>query len=284
MTTVGVKPPVDPPRVRRPLPRPGPALVGGNRRRALFGLPIDNVTLDEAVAICTDAIDRRHTVRIGVVNAAKLASSRHDPSLRNALVDCDLVVADGQSVVWASALLDRRLPERVAGIDLFERLLDAADWRGDALYLLGATPEVLAAVEERIRRDWPGARVVGSHHGYFAPEDAPAVVEHIRDCHPDLLFIATSSPMKERFIAQWASEIDVAVLHGVGGSFDVMAGRTRRAPLAYQRLGMEWAYRLLQEPRRLWRRYLTTNMAFLALVVKELLAPTPPVRRLTHDR
>jgi N-acetylglucosaminyldiphosphoundecaprenol N-acetyl-beta-D-mannosaminyltransferase len=240
----------------------------------LFGLSLDAVTLDDAVRRCRLALDGDQRVLVGVVNAAKVVNLRSDSFLRDSLLECDLLVADGQSVVWASRILRRPLPERVAGIDLFESLLDLANREGRSIYLLGAQAEVLANVVDVVEHRWPDLRVVGARDGYFTTEETARVAEDIRRAAPDMLFLGMTSPKKEIFLATHGNALGVHVLHGVGGSFDVMAGLTRRAPERWQRLGMEWAYRLVQEPGRLWRRYLTTNTAFIGLVAHDLVRPT----------
>jgi exopolysaccharide biosynthesis WecB/TagA/CpsF family protein len=244
-------------------------------RQVLFGMPFDPFTLHEAVELCEDALARRRRMLVGVVNAAKAVNLRRDAVLRDSLLECDMLLADGQSVVWAGRLLGRPLPERVAGIDLFEALLDLADRDGRSLYLLGARPDVLATLTAIVAANWPGAVIAGARDGYFTEDEAAAVAEDIRRSSPDMLFLGMTSPRKEIFLGRFGDSLDVPILHGVGGSFDVMAGLVKRAPAPWQRAGMEWAYRLMQEPGRLWQRYLRTNTSFLALVVKDMVNPTP---------
>lgn len=246
--------------------------------KLLFGLNIDSLRMDEAVDRCRMALRTRKPVLIGVLNAAKIVNQRRDPLLRQALLDCDLLLADGQSVVWASRLLGRPLPERVAGIDLFTELLDLAHRQQHSIYLLGARPEVLAALEATIAQRWPGLRLAGSHHGYFTDAEAPDIAEAVRASGADMLFLGMASPKKEIFLRRFQHQFGVPVLHGVGGSFDVMAGITKRAPLGWQKLGLEWAYRLVQEPRRMWKRYLVTNSAFIALTLAEAVHRTPALQ------
>ncbi len=237
----------------------------------LFDVPIHALTMDRVLSIVEEAIARRQRLLIGVVNAAKLVNMRRDPVLARSVLNADLILADGMSVVWASRLLRRPLPERVAGIDLMQRMLVRASERGHRVYCLGATGEVLTAAVARMRADHPGVRIVGQHHGYFGPADEPRVAEGIRAARPDILFVAMSSPKKEQFLARWSESMDVPVCHGVGGSFDVLAGKVRRAPVAWQRLGLEWLYRVIQEPGRMWRRYLVTNTAFCGMVAGEMM-------------
>jgi exopolysaccharide biosynthesis WecB/TagA/CpsF family protein len=245
-----------------------------SRTERLFGMPINAMTLSEVVSRCDAAVRQQRPVQIGVLNAAKVVRLRSDALLRNSLLQCEVMVADGQSVVWASRLLGRPLPERVAGIDLFEALLALADRDHRKIYLLGARPEVVAEVSRVVAQRYPRALVVGSRDGYFTDAQAPEVAESIQRSGADMLFLGMVSPKKEIFIGTYGQTLGVPVVHGVGGSFDVLAGVTDRAPLAWQRAGMEWAYRLKQEPRRLARRYLTTNTAFLALTIQERVRPT----------
>lgn len=243
--------------------------------RHLFGLEVDALTMAQTVALAERAVREHQRLLIGVVNAAKIAKLKADPMLRDSLLEADVLIADGQSVVWASRLLGQALPERVAGIDLFEELLGVADRRHLRVFLLGATPAVLAGVEAEIANRWPGAVIAGSRDGYFTEAEAGEVAQQIAGSRPDLLFLGMTTPKKEIFLGRYGEQIDVPVQHGVGGSFDVLAGVTARAPRAWQRCGMEWAYRVAQEPRRLWRRYLVTNLAFLGLVGLELVHPHP---------
>ncbi|MCL3817845.1 WecB/TagA/CpsF family glycosyltransferase [Aeromicrobium wangtongii] len=251
-------------------------LIGRHPRRDLFGLRIDAMTLDEVVELADVAVRTRRRLLVGVVNAAKIVHLRSDPLLRSSLLECDVLLADGQSVVWASRLLGEPLPERVAGIDLFEQLLARADRDRRAVYLLGATPSVLDAVETAVDTRWPGARVVGSRDGYFDASQSGEVAASIAASGADMLFIAMPSPKKEIFLGTYGATLGVPVMHGVGGSFDVIGGLTRRAPARWQRWGLEWLYRVLQEPGRLWRRYLTTNTAFMVLLLRERVRRTTP--------
>jgi len=121
-----------------------------------------------------------------------------------------------------------------------------------------------------IHREYPGVVVAGSRNGYFEDDDEEQIAKSISDAKPDMLFVAMTSPKKEKFLAHWRDTLNVPVCHGVGGAFDVMAGKVRRAPAIWQKLGMEWAYRVMQEPRRMWRRYLVTNTLFLWMLTREM--------------
>lgn len=236
----------------------------------LPGIRMDALDLRQAVTRVVDVIETGGYLLIGMINAAKFVAMRKNDSLGGALRRCGLVLADGQAVVWASALLGAPLPERVAGIDLFTELLGEASRRGYRVYLLGARPEVLADCVAEITRRFPGLVIAGSRDGYFSPAQDRQVAERIRQASPDVLFVGMSSPRKELFGARWGHFTGAKVVHGVGGSFDIMAGITKRAPVWWQRHGLEWLYRALQEPVRLGRRYLTTNLVFIALVADAL--------------
>jgi N-acetylglucosaminyldiphosphoundecaprenol N-acetyl-beta-D-mannosaminyltransferase len=246
------------------------AIVEPQQTVRLFDLPMNPMTMDEVIDVCRRSLATRETMQIGVVNGAKIVNASTDAYLRDSLLTCDLLLADGQSVVWASRLLGKPLPERVAGIEIFERLLEVAAEEGHSVYLLGATEEVLQKLLGNLRERFPTLVIAGARNGYYDREETPAIAEAIRDSKADMLFLGMTSPMKETFIADYGPILNVPVLHGVGGSFDVLAGLTKRAPRIWQKMGLEWLYRLLQEPGRLWRRYARTNTLFIGLTFKEM--------------
>jgi N-acetylglucosaminyldiphosphoundecaprenol N-acetyl-beta-D-mannosaminyltransferase len=237
------------------------------KRPELFGCPVDAVSMTEAVAWVDARVAERTPVRVGAVNAAKLVKIERDPDLARAVTGCELIVADGMSVVWAARLLTGVGLTRVAGIDLMEGMVARAAERGHRVYFLGARQEVLDRMLEVLQARYPGLQVAGSHHGYFHPDEEPALVEAIRVSRPDLLFVAMGTPAKEYWINRNYRTAGAAVSMGVGGSFDVISGLVRRAPTWMQNLGLEWLFRLLQEPGRLWRRYLTTSAVFVGEVL-----------------
>ena len=237
-----------------------------------MGLPLSCLSMDATLDVCRNAVETNGMLQIGVVNAAKVVKMRRSETLRDSVLHCDLLLADGMAIVWASRLLRRPLPERVAGIDLFENLLAQAEQLGRSVYLLGATDEVIETTVARIREEHPRLKIAGHRNGYFTLDEDPQVAAAIAASGADYLFVGITSPRKEIFLDRWGPELGVHVCHGVGGSFDVLAGKVRRAPRIMQRLGLEWFYRVLQEPRRLWKRYLTTNTMFAVLLTKELFA------------
>lgn len=251
----------------------------GAPMRDLFGIPICATTMEGALDLGARAIRDGRRLVFGVVNAAKIVKLEHDAELRAAVCSCDAIFADGISVVWASRLLGRPLPERVAGIDLFVRLLERANRESWSVYFLGATDEVLNEVLELVRREYPALRIAGYRNGYFGSADSAAVAEGVRATAADLLFVAMTTPKKEIFLAEYGRATGAAVCHGVGGAFDVLAEKVKRAPELMQRLGLEWFYRLAQEPGRMWKRYLVTNSVFLWMLARDALLPGQARRR-----
>jgi N-acetylglucosaminyldiphosphoundecaprenol N-acetyl-beta-D-mannosaminyltransferase len=252
---------------------PGPVRVptGAPARVDVLGVGVDVLTMDETVARVRELVRSwpGPGAQHAAVNAAKLVAARRDPELADAIAGCALVTADGAAIVWAARLLGRPLPERVTGIDLMERLVQAAAADGARVYFLGARPEIVAGVADVYRARYPGLRVVGAQHGYWT--DDAKLVDEIRAAAPDYLFLGIPSPHKELWLRHWLPELQVPFAMGVGGSFDVVAGARRRAPAWAGRAGLEWLFRLAQEPRRMWRRYLVGNTRFLGLLIAELL-------------
>ena len=239
------------------------------KRVVLFGVPIDNLTLEETLDRIEEMIRSGTTHQHVVVNVDKIIKLQSDPELHAAILDCDLINADGQPIVWASRLLQEPLKERVTGIDLFEALVCRCAVRGFRPYLLGAKQEVVERVAEILKAKHPNLHLAGLRSGYWSEDEEPEVVAAIKAARPDVLFVAMSSPKKEIFLRKWKDELRVPFVMGVGGTFDVVAGLVKRAPVWMQRCGLEWFYRLGQEPRRLWRRYLVEDVAFFRLFFRE---------------
>jgi N-acetylglucosaminyldiphosphoundecaprenol N-acetyl-beta-D-mannosaminyltransferase len=241
------------------------SMRGEYRTVNILGVNVFALRMTEVLEICKRHIAERTPLLLGVVNAAKLVNSRKNPELLKSLEEADIVLADGQPVVWLSKLMGEPLPERVAGIELMYKLLEKASDERYGVYFLGATHDVVTKVIEVVRQRYPHARIAGYRDGYFAEKEEKAVAEEIRDSSADIIFVAMPSPRKENFLRRWRGEMNIPLCHGVGGSFDVLAGITKRAPLWMQKSGLEWLYRVIQEPGRMWKRYLTTNTAFIGL-------------------
>jgi N-acetylglucosaminyldiphosphoundecaprenol N-acetyl-beta-D-mannosaminyltransferase len=248
-----------------------PADAAGVERSALLGLEFERGGMEAVAARClawTTQPRRSHIVV--TANAAQLCTMRRDAAMSDACQGADMVVADGMSVVWALKALGRPVAERVAGIDLMTRLLESGQAQGLRVYLLGAHQDVLDTLLTDCRRRYPGLVIAGARNGYFREADHESIVEDIRASGADMLFVGMPSPFKDVFCRRYRDRLDVPVIVGVGGSFDVLAGVIARAPRAAQVMGLEWAWRLMKEPGRLWKRYLVTNTEFVWLVLGEI--------------
>ena len=245
----------------------------------LCGLPVHPLTLSESVTVAERLIDSGGSHQHVVLNAAKVVQAQDSPPLAEVIRSCDLVNADGQSIVWASRLLGQPLPSRVPGIDFMDALLDLSARRGYRVYFLGAEASVVDRVTEIGRGR--GVSVVGAREGFWDESEESQVVESIRASRADILFLGIPSPAKEFFLARNLDQMAVRLAVGVGGSFDVVAGLRRRAPKWMQNVGLEWSYRLIQEPRRMLRRYLVGNARFIALVWRYRGSVAPPSGRST---
>lgn len=237
----------------------------------VLGIDVFSVRMAQLLNICEEHIDSKKTLLLGVVNVAKLVNYRKNVELQRSLMEADIVLADGLPIIWLSRMLGDPLPERVTGIDIMYELLKEADKKHYRVYFLGAKPEVLQTMIKTIQKDYPGIPIAGYRDGYFDKDEEQDVAKNIKDSHADILFVGISSPKKENFLKNWLNFIDVPICHGVGGSFDIFAGVTNRAPIWMQKCGLEWLYRLIQEPRRMWKRYLITNMIFMKLCFEAVL-------------
>jgi len=234
----------------------------------LMGCRFDTVDLPTAVGRTLGWIDhpdrRSHT--IVTVNVAILMMMRQDRQLTAAVRAADMVVADGVPLVWVSRWLGEPLPHRVTGVDLMLELLRVGSERGVSVFLLGTTQERLDVLVRVVAERYPGVRIAGSRNGYFTEDEHQEVARQIRDSRADLLLMGMPAPMKEIWSERLRDDLHTPAILGVGGAFDVLAGYVKRAPVPMQRVGLEWAWRLMLEPRKLWKRYLVTNLTFLALV------------------
>lgn len=240
-------------------------------RIEMMGCKVDNLSMEETLQTIEGFIlsDRPH--QHVVVNVDKLVKASRDPELRQIINDCALINADGMPVVWASRLLGKGLKERVAGVDLFESLMQRSAEKGWRVYLLGAREEVVSGVSSIYQNKYPDLTIAGYRNGYWKPEEEAGVVQQVKAAKADLLFVAISSPKKEQFLGKYQEEMQIPFAMGVGGTFDVAVGKVKRAPVWMQKNGLEWFYRFLQEPRRMFRRYFIDDMAFFGLMAKEFL-------------
>ena len=247
-----------------------------SERITMMGCEMDNLTMEETLQRVEGFIASGHPHQHVVVNVDKLVKASTDPELRRIINECALINVDGMPVVWASRLLGKPIKERVAGVDLFEALMQRAAGKGWRVFLLGAREEVVSGVKHKYEAKYPGLTVAGYRNGYWKPEEEAQVVEQIAAARADLLFVAISSPKKEQFLGRYQAQMRIPFAMGVGGTFDVAVGKVKRAPRWMQNAGLEWFYRFLQEPRRMFRRYFIDDMAFIRLLLREALQRRRP--------
>lgn len=231
---------------------------------------MDVASMDDTVSTIQRAITAGRFTQHVVVNVAKLVNMRDDVQLRESVQSCDIINIDGMGVVLGARFLGHPVPERVAGVDLFHQLLKMSESNQFSVFLLGAKDDVVSKTATTLHMLYPELRIAGYHHGYFWDDEA-TLVEKVRASGAQLLFVAITSPKKENFINRWRDQLGVDFVMGVGGTFDVVAGKVKRAPKWMQNYGLEWLYRIIQEPSRMWKRYLITNCKFAVLLLNEKL-------------
>ena len=240
----------------------------------ILGTPIDNMTMDETIQLIANAIDSNQRLSHTVVNAGKIVLMHKDPLLKESVVTADIINADGQGVVWASRFLGQPLVERVTGIDLMDNLVELAYRKRYKIFFFGAKDHVLNTVVQHYASKYSYNIIAGYRNGYFKKSEERAIAQQIADSGANMLFVAITSPLKEKFLYENRDLLkNVNFTMGVGGSFDVIAGIVKRAPLWMQHNGLEWLYRVYQEPKRMFKRYLVGNWKFIMLVIKHRFRP-----------
>ncbi len=242
-------------------------------RIEIMGCQIDNLSMEETLQAVENFIKSGRPHQHVVVNVDKLVKASRDEKLRRIINECALINVDGMPVVWASYLLGKPLKERVAGVDLFEALMRRSAAKGWRVFLLGAKEEIVSRVKQVYEERYAELIIADYRNGYWKPEEENAVVEQIKAAQADLLFVAISSPKKEHFLGRYQADMRVPFAMGVGGTFDVVTGKVKRAPKWMQNTGLEWFFRFLQEPRRMFGRYFIDDMAFFGLLLKEFFKP-----------
>jgi N-acetylglucosaminyldiphosphoundecaprenol N-acetyl-beta-D-mannosaminyltransferase len=241
-----------------------------NKTFKIFGLNYNNVTLDEAVARMEEFIKEKTPHMTLTTGAELVARAYKDNELKKIYSSADLLTIDSQVVYFACKLLGRPAKEPVSAAKLMFRFLETAEAKGYRLFFLGAKEEILEKAVSNLKAKHPNLNVVGYHHGYFDFYQDYDIIKKITEAKPDVLFVAMSSPLKERFISKNLAKMNVPVSFGVGGTIDIAAGYCKFAPSWVSKIGLEWFYRFMQEPRRLWKRYATTNLIFMWIVLKEM--------------
>lgn len=244
-------------------------------RVEFLNVPIDLLSIDETVERASEAMRTRNRVQQVSLNVAKLVKVQSDPQLKADIVNSDLISIDGVGILVGLRIAGLKPKERVSGIDLMMRLLEECARRGLRPYFLGATTEVVRKAADNACKLYPELVFAGMHDGYFGEAEEDAVIAAIAKSGADCLFVGMPTPRKERFLLRNRNRLSTPFIMGVGGSFDVLAGKVRRAPIWMQRSGLEWLFRVIEEPRRMWRRYLSTNSVYawmlLGLLIRRIL-------------
>lgn len=238
-------------------------------RAAFFGVNIDLYTMEETLAKISEIIKAKQCIQHVVINVAKLIYAQKDDELKRIINSCGIVNVDGAGIVLGARLLGINVPERVTGIDLMQRLVEYSAKNGYRIYFLGAEEDVLNKIIDIYRQKYPELNIAGYRNGYFSEEEEENIVQEVKNSGADILFVAMGSPKKEIFLNKYIDKMQVPFVMGVGGSLDVVAGKVKRAPEWVQKLNSEWLFRLVQEPKRLWKRYLTTNSIYAAMLLRE---------------
>ena len=244
-------------------------VLGNNKRIIILDTIIDVLTADETVELVDKYIQTKTPLHLMGVNADKINALNKDNYLKEIVNSCGVINADGISVVAASKFLKKPLPERVAGIDLMDSLLKKKKKKGYSVYLLGAKPDVVSKAVDVIRKKYQHIKIIGFRDGYFADNEWHDISDEMNKYQPDIVFVGITSPKKEYLIEYLQGNGNSAVFMGVGGSFDVISGKIQRAPIWMQKFGLEWLYRVIQEPRRLFKRYFIGNSIFIKSVLIE---------------
>ena len=219
----------------------------------ILGVKVDAVTMSQAVERVADLIDAGTPSMVATANAEMLLRATHDAELKDILNAANLVVPDGAGTVWAARHLGKHMPERVAGFDLVQELMKVAPVKGWKFFLFGSAPTIADKAKSKAEQLYPGIKIVGTRNGYFTPDDEPEIISQIKSSRPDILLAALGVPKQEKWLAKFRDELNVPVSIGVGGTFDVMAGVVKRAPLWMQRAKLEWLFRAMLQPSRAGR-------------------------------
>ncbi len=232
-------------------------------------IPLDILTMDETINKIDQAIFSNKQVHHCVINAGKVVKIQNDEILKESVINSDIINADGMSIVWAVRFLGYKIQERVAGIDLMENLIRLAHEKDYSCFFLGAKEEVVKNVVNHYSVKYSEKIIAGFRDGYFDIDEEKIIIDQIIKSRPNFLFVAITSPKKEIFLNKYKAKLkSVNLIMGVGGSFDVISGEVKRAPLFMQKIGLEWFYRFVQEPVRMWRRYLIGNLKFIIIIFK----------------
>lgn len=244
-------------------------ILGNNKRITILNTTIDVLNVQQTIDLVEEYVKKKEPLHLMGVNADKINALNKNERLKQIVNSCGIINADGVSVIKASSYLGKPLPERVAGVDLMQSLVKLSEEKGYTVYLLGAKQEVVEKTAKVLKKDYPKLNLVGIHNGYFKEPEWPIISKNLKELRPDFVFVGITSPMKEYLIEFLQDDGNDSVFMGVGGSFDVISGNIPRAPKWMQKIGLEWLFRVIQEPRRLFKRYFIGNWTFTKAIVKE---------------
>ena len=236
------------------------------QRKSILGVGIDVVDMTTALAAIEEFIRDGKPHMVVTADASGVVLAQKDPELKEIINSADLVTPDSVGILWASKRFGFSLPERVSGADMVEHICKQAAKSGHKVFLLGAAPGIAEAAAEKLKERYPGLMIVGTHHGYFQPEESAAVVQKVRDAKPDILLVAMGIPRQEKWIRRHMDDMGVPVAMGVGGTFDVISGKVKRAPKWMQRHGLEWIHRLASNPKKINK--VATLPVFVLMVLR----------------
>ncbi len=244
-------------------------VLGNNKRIVLMNTTIDVLDMDQTLDVVEKYLIQKEPLHLIGVNADKINEINKNERLRQIVNSCGVINADGASVILASRFLKKPLPERVAGIDLMQNLIRLSEQKGYKIYLLGASQEVVEKTASVLKTNYSHLEIAGIHNGYFKEKDWGLIAEKLKAVAPDIVFVGITSPLKEYLVEFLQDEGLDCVFMGVGGSFDVISGKIPRAPKWMQKVNLEWLFRVLQEPKRLFKRYFFGNITFIKHVIRE---------------
>lgn len=244
-------------------------ILGNNKRIEILNTKIDVLNMDETISLVNEYVKKKEPLHLIGVNADKINELNKNKKLKEIVNSCGIINADGASVVMGSKYLKKPLPERVAGIDLMDRLVRLSQQKGYSVYLLGAKEEVVQKTAKVLKQNYPKLDIVGIKNGYFKDDEWENISQELIKCKPDFVFVGITSPKKEYLVEFLQNHGVNCVFMGVGGSFDVISGNIPRAPMWMQKMNLEWLFRVIQEPKRLFKRYFIGNFEFVKSIINE---------------
>lgn len=244
-------------------------VLGKNERITILNTTIDVLSTKETIELVEKYVKTKTPLHLMGVNADKINEVNENELMKEIVNKCGVINADGASVVLASKYLKKELPERVAGIDLMQDLVKLSAEKGYTIYLLGAKQEVVEKTAKVLKSKYCNLKIKGIHNGYFKEEKWLEISDELKKLKPDFVFVGITSPIKEYLIEFLQNDGNESVFMGVGGSFDVISGNIPRAPKWMQKCNLEWLFRVIHEPRRLFKRYFIGNIKFIRKVINE---------------